>query len=251
MKSCLLASSFFFIFGSGENYKISLLHGRTVIILVGVAHVIDLRAQIERIIMEEQPDVVAVELDYGRYVALTSKTQGEMPYFYRKMAEMQKNLADMFGNEVGSEMLTAVHMAQIMGKRVAFIDMDSEKIVQSIKKNMGLWEKIKLYGSLIFAPFLGKKITKGEVEKLIEEEDKYIEEIRKKYPGLSKALFDDREEYMAKNLLSLDNDDTKILAFVGDGHLKGLKKRLPQVQVIRLRDMRTQAISFSYSVEIQ
>ncbi len=219
-----------------------------VIVLVGVAHVINLKTYIERIIMEEDPDIVAVELDYGRYLALTSKREGEMPYFYRKMAEMQKSLAEMFGSEAGSEMLTAVNVAQVLGKRVAFIDMDSEKIVRSIRKNMGLWEKTKLYGSLVFAPFLGKKMSKKDVEKIIREEDKYIEEIRKKYPGLSKALFDDREEFMAQNLRALDRDDVKILAFVGDGHLKGLKKRLPGARVVKLREMLTESRSISYTI---
>jgi len=219
-----------------------------VIILVGVAHVIDLKVHIERLIMEENPDIVAVELDYGRYVALTTKQQGEMPYFYRKMAEMQKNLADMLGGEVGSEMVTAVRTAQVMNKQVAFIDMNSQQIVKNIKKNMSLWEKTKMYGSLIFAPIAGKKIGKKEVENIIEQEDKYIKEIKKKYPGLSKALFDDREEFMANNLKNLDGEDIKILAFVGDGHLEGLKKRLPQAKIIRLKDMLGDTRSFSYKI---
>ncbi len=219
-----------------------------VIILVGVAHVLDLRVQIERLIMEENPDIVAVELDYGRYIALNSKTQGEMPYFYRKMAEMQKNLAELFGNEVGTEMLTAVNTANVLGKRVEFIDMDSQMIVQAIKKNMSLWEKIRLYGSLVFAPFIGKKVGRAEVEKIIEEEDRYIEEIRKKYPGLSRALFDEREAYMSRNLEKLDADDLKILAFVGDGHLRGLSRRLPDARVIKLADMLGHTVSFSYRI---
>ncbi len=219
------------------------------IILVGVAHVINLKAQIERIIREEEPDIVAVELDYGRYVALSSKMEGKMPYFYRKMAEMQKNLSELFGSEVGSEMLTAVQVAQLLGKKVAFIDMDSQQIVKGIKKNMGWWEKLRFYSSIIFAPFLGKRITKKEVEEIIKDEERYIQEIRKKYPGLAKALFDDREAYMARNLKALDSQG-KVLAFVGDGHLKGLKKRLPEAKVITLRELRESTLSFSYTVSI-
>ncbi len=218
------------------------------IILVGVAHVIDLKVHIERLIMEENPDIVAVELDYGRYVALTTKQQGEMPYFYRKMAEMQKNLADMLGGEVGSEMVTAVRTAKIMNKQVAFIDMDSQQIIKSVKKNMSLWEKVKMYGSLIFAPLFGKKMGKKEVKNIIEQEDRYIKEMKKKYPGLSKALFDDRDEFMANNLKHLDGEDIKILAFVGDGHLEGLKKRLPGARTIRLKDILGDSRSFSYKI---
>ncbi len=241
----MIESKYYRILGNIKYYAAILFF---VIILVGVAHVIDLKIYIERLIMEENPDIVAVELDYGRYIALTTKQQGEMPYFYRKMAEMQKNLADMLGGEVGSEMITAVRTAQIMNKQVAFIDMDSQQIIKNIKKNMGLLEKTKMYGSLAFAPIVGKKVGKKEVENIIEQEEKYIKEMKKKYPGLSKALFDDREEFMANNLKNLDREDLKILAFVGDGHLDGLRKRLPQAKIIRLKDMLGDSRSFSYEI---
>ena len=219
-----------------------------VIILVGVAHVIDLKSQIERIIMEENPDIVAVELDYGRYLAMVSKEEGEMPYIYRKMAEMQKNLAEMFGGEVGAEMLTAVNTAKLMGKRVAFIDMDSRRIMENIKREMGPWEKFKLYSSIIFAPFLGRRMSRKEVESIIENEEEVIREIRKRYPGLARALFDKREEHMASKLLSMEGEDVKILAFVGDGHVDGLKRRIPAAKTVRLKDMLGDTRGFSYTL---
>ena len=219
------------------------------ITLVGVAHVINLKAYIERIIAEENPDIVAVELDYGRYVALSQRIQGDMPYFYRKMAEMQRNISQMFGTEAGSEMLTAVKIARILGKEVAFIDMDSQRIVESIKRNMGLWEKIRFYSSILFAPFIGKKITRKDVENIISEEDRYIEELRRKYPGLVRALFEEREAFMARNLLSLPQDKN-IMAFVGDGHLQGLKRRIPDARVIKLRELQQHSVSYSYRISV-
>ncbi len=219
------------------------------IILVGVAHVIDLRSRIERMIMEEQPDVVAVELDYGRYLAMISEERGKMPYMYRKMSDMQKNLAEMLGGEVGSEMLTAVNTAKLLGKRVAFIDMDSRRIMENVKREMSLWEKTKLYGSIIFAPLLGRRMSRDEVKEIINNEERYIEEIRKKYPGLARALFDKREDYMASKLLSMD-PELKIMAFVGDGHIDGLKRRIPDARVVRLKDMLSHQVGFSYTIHL-
>lgn len=216
------------------------------IILVGVAHVIDIKTQVESIIVKEDPDVVAVELDYGRYYAMTHKVEGEMPYIYRKMSEMQKNLAEMLGTEVGKEMLTAVQVAQALGKDVAFIDMEAAEIAKRIKKNMTLWEKMKLYGSIILAPFSRKKVTKDEVDDIIKNEEKYIDYLKKKFPGLSKALFDDREEVMSKNLRRLG--EKKIIAFVGDGHLKGLKRRIPEAKTIKLKELMGDSQNFSFSV---
>lgn len=219
------------------------------IVIAGVAHVIDLKRQIRDLIVSEDPDVVAVELDYGRYYAMTHEVSGKMPYLYRKMGEMQKNLADMLGTEVGEEMLTAIEVANTLGKRVALIDMDAAEIARRMKKNMGLWEKFKLYSSIFLAPFSRKKVTKADVENLIDREDEYLTYLKKKFPGLAKTLFDDREEVMARNLLRLEKDG-KVLAFVGDGHLAGLKRRIPEAQVIRLKDMMNEgsSVNFSFSV---
>ncbi len=219
------------------------------IIIVGVAHVINLRAQIERLIVTKDPDIVAVELDYGRYVALKNKeTGGKMPYLYRKMGEMQKSLANMLGTEVGDEMLTAVDVAQIFGKEVAFVDMEAMEIARRIRREMTLREKFRLYSSVIFAPFSRKKVSKADIEELLENEEKYISYVKEKFPGLSRALFDDREAHMAGKLMALERHGT-IMVFVGDGHISGLKRRIPDAEVIRLRSlMQGDSHSFSYTL---
>ena len=219
------------------------------IILVGVAHVIDIKSSVERVIVQEDPDIVAVELDYGRYLALTNKIEGRMPYLYRKLADMQRSLARMMGTEVGKEMLTAIQVATTLNKRVAFVDMDAVEIAKVIRKNMGIFEKMKLYLSLLLSPFFGKKVSREEVEKIVDREDEYIAYIRRKYPGLSRALFDIREKRMAENLQKLENEG-KVVAFVGDGHISGLRKRLPNARVIRLRDLMGDSFSFSVKVGI-
>ena len=219
------------------------------ITLVGVAHVIDIKSSVERVIVQEDPDIVAVELDYGRYLSLTNKIEGRMPYLYRKLADMQRNLARMMGTAVGEEMLTAIQVATTLNKRVAFVDMDAVEIAKVIRKNMGIFEKVKLYLSLLLAPFFGKKVSREEVEKIVDREDEYIAYMRRKYPGLSRALFDIREERMAENFRKLENEG-KVVAFVGDGHISGLRKRLPNAKVIRLRDLMGDSFSFSVKVGI-
>ncbi len=219
------------------------------ITVVGVAHVIDLKRQIENIIVSKNPDVVAVELDYGRYYAMTHKIEGKMPYIYRKMSEMQKSLAEMLGTEVGREMLTAVQVARALGKDVAFIDMDAAEIAKRIRKNMSVWEKIKLYFSIFLAPFSKKKVSEKDVKDIIEHEDVYISYLKKRFPGLSKALFDDRERVMADNLIKLSSDKN-VVAFVGDGHINGLKKRIKDAEFIHLKEIMGDSMSTSYTVSL-
>ncbi len=224
------------------------------IVIVGVAHVIDLRHEIERIIVRRDPDIVAVELDYGRYMALKNNLNGtgRMPYMYRKMSEMQRSIADMLGTDVGQEMLTAVEIANLFGKEVAFVDMDAGEIARLIRKEMSLREKFRIYSSIIFAPFSRKKVSREDIEELLENEDKYIAYVREKFPGLSRALFDRREEHMASALLSLEKRGS-VMVFVGDGHIPGLKKRIPHAEVVRLKELKnaqetqeSDSMSFSF-----
>ncbi len=220
------------------------------ITIVGVAHVINLKEHIERVIKEENADIVAVELDYGRFIALSTKREGEVPFFYRKLGEMQKNLAEMFGTEVGNEMLTAVNTARVLEKRVAFIDMSSLEIIKRMKKNMSFWEKIRLYSSIFLAPISGRRLSKKEIKEIIKNEEKYIEYVKRKFPGFSKTLFEDREEYMANNLINLEKKGN-VIAFVGDGHIYGLKKRIPHAKILRLKELIGDSQSFSFEVKLK
>jgi pheromone shutdown protein TraB len=92
-----------------------------------------------------------------------------------------------------------------------------------------------------------RKMGREEVKDIVNNEERYIAEIKKKYPGMARALFDRREEYMASNLASLD-EQGKVVAFVGDGHVDGLKRRLPVAKVIRLREMLGDCRGFSYTL---
>ena len=219
------------------------------ITIVGVAHVVDLKYQIERLIVNENPQVVAVELDYGRYLALKNGVRGKMPYLYRKMGEMQRQLADMLGTEVGKEMLTAVEVAQVLGKEIAFIDMNGVDIAKGIKSNMSAFEKLKLYSSVILAPFSRKRLRKEDIDDLLVNEEKYVGYLKKKFPGLSKALFEDREEYMAKNIEKL-KEQGDLVIFVGDAHISGLKRRFPDSKTVRLHELMGDSHGVSYTINI-
>ena len=72
-----------------------------------------------------------------------------------------------------------------------------------------------------------KKINLRKVpsEEIITE---MIEDLRKKFPGLYKALIKERNEYMAKQLIRLTDEfpTKKIIAVVGAGHKESLKEML-------------------------
>ena len=95
------------------------------IIVVGTAHISEESiAEVQRTIEAERPDVVAVELDPGRYQALTHPEQqeasikeilssGKLYQFlvHWLLAYVQNKLGSEVGVKPGSEMLSAIDAA--------------------------------------------------------------------------------------------------------------------------------------------
>ncbi|MDP8011315.1 MAG: TraB domain-containing protein [Thermoplasmata archaeon] len=202
--------------------------------IVGVAHVINLRNKIYALMDYEMPDAVALELDQYRLNALLNKVhESKGISMFNILGIIQKRIASFQNVSPGEEMLAAYEKASLLNKPVFLIDMDIKQTYYKYKKEVRLIEKIKLFFSIFFS-FIPRKSSSISLEEVLQNESKFIEGFRKSYPSFVKVLLDDREEYMARNLANLEKYG-KVLAFVGDGHLNGLKKRLPDAVTIPLK----------------
>lgn len=205
------------------------------IIIVGTAHVSEKSiAEVKRIIEEERPDIVAVELCQSRYRALTNEEEveeiqikemlsgGKLYYFLVQffLAYIQKKIGSEFGVKPGAEMLAAIDAAKDVGAGVALVDRDIGITIQRFWSGMKFLEKIKLIGSLLPALF-GKGSEDIDIDTVTEEDvvSQLIEEFRSISPGAAQALVDERDAYIARNLLNLKG---KVVAVVGAGHRQGI-----------------------------
>jgi len=132
--------------------------------VVGTAHVsADSVDEVEETIERERPDVVAVELDEGRYRQL----QGEEPenldagdllkgntvfqfLAYWMLSYVQTKLGDQFDIEPGADMLAAVETAESLGLDVALVDRDIQTTIQRFWARMTIPEKLRMMGGLAF-----------------------------------------------------------------------------------------------------
>jgi len=132
--------------------------------VVGTAHVsADSVDEVEEAIDRERPDVVAVELDEGRYRQL----QGEEPedldagdllrgntvfqfLAYWMLSYVQTKLGDQFDIEPGADMLAAVESAESLGLGVALVDRDIQTTIQRFWARMTIPEKLRMMGGLAF-----------------------------------------------------------------------------------------------------
>ncbi|PWB51997.1 MAG: TraB family protein [Candidatus Methanoperedenaceae archaeon] len=211
------------------------------ITIVGTAHVSEKSiAEVNETIEREKPDIVAVELDNARFRALKGEEQvkevnvkellgsGKFYYFmlHWLLAYVQKKIGADTGVKPGAEMMAAIEQAEKSGARIALIDRDIQLTLGRFWNKMSFFEKLKLFGSLIGAS-LGFGSQEIDMETVTNEDvvTQLVGELRNLAPSAALVLIDERDAFMAKNLIDLSNQG-KVVAVVGAGHREGIQKYL-------------------------
>lgn len=208
--------------------------------IVGTAHVSAKSVQEVRDAIEGfEPDIVGVELDPGRYAAL--KEDAPEPSisdilkggnFARVLVQwllayIQQRIGADTGIRPGAEMLAAIEEAEAHQKHVALIDRDIRITLMRFWGKMTLWEKIKMFFVLI-ASVIGIGGKEIDVDELTKQDvvSAALEEFREFSPNGAAALIDERDAYLAHQLISLGSRYERVLAVVGAGHVHGVERYL-------------------------
>jgi len=205
--------------------------------IVGTAHVSkesvnEVTAAIEGF----NPDIVAVELDPGRYAALKKKMTEptvsdvlESGNFTQLLIQwtlsyLQRKIGMDVGVEPGAEMKAAIAMAEERHLRIALIDRDIRITLSRFWKMMSLWEKVKMFYALS-ASVVGVEGEEIDIESLKRDDviALAMEEFRKFSPNGARALIDERDAYIAHQLLQFGAVEGRVLVVIGAGHVKGVR----------------------------
>ncbi len=133
--------------------------------VVGTAHVSqDSVREVEETIEAERPDVVAVELDEGRYRQMQGETPDDLDpgdllrgntvfqfIAYWMLSYVQSQLGEKFDVSPGADMLAGVETAESLGIDVALVDRDIQLTIQRFWKRMSAFEKLQMAGNLLFS----------------------------------------------------------------------------------------------------
>lgn len=207
--------------------------------IVGTAHVSQKSVDEVRTAIEEfRPDVVAIELDPSRFAALKKQARDptvddvlEVKNFNSLLIQwllsyLQRKIGFDVGVEPGAEMKAAIAEAESRGIPLALVDRDIRLTLLRFWKSMGAIEKIKMVSALIFSIAEVEKGEEIDIESLKEQDviDVIMEEFRKFSPNGARALIDERDAYIAHQLVLLkaQRPDGRILAIVGAGHRHGI-----------------------------
>ncbi len=209
------------------------------IILVGTAHVSEESADlVARVIEEEKPDTVAVELCQSRYQAMTDKNRWQETDLIKvikekkaflllsnlMLASFQKKIGKKLGIKPGQEMLRAIETAKNMDLEIHLADRDVRTTLSRTWRLMGFWTKFKLLFQLIISMGDVEEIEKEDIEKLKQQDvlETLLSELGKTLPDLQRVLIDERDQYLAHKIRTAPGK--KIVAVVGAGHVPGIKK---------------------------
>jgi len=221
--------------------------------IIGTAHVS--QKSVEEVITsidEWHPDVVAIELDQGRYLGLKQQQKNpeindilEAKNFTQLLVQwilayIQRKIGMDVGVEPGAEMKAAIVAAEEKNVKIALIDRDIRVTLHRFWASMSFFEKAKmvyaLLGSIVVATKEGGDII--DIEELKNEDivTSAMEEFYRYSPGGAKALIGERDAFMSYNLIGLASENERILAVVGAGHKKGIEgylkdpKTLPPIE---------------------
>ena len=210
------------------------------IVLIGTAHISEKSvAEVKSVIRKLKPDVVAVELCGERSNALEGKAQEEqIPikdllsggklYYYLVhwlLAHLQKKIGEDKGIRPGAEMISAMKEAESIGAKVALIDRDVQVTLQRFWGKMKFMEKVKMMGSLLGCFVHFGKGNDLDIDKMTEQEvvTELVNELRGSAPTAAQVLIDERDAYLAGNIIkTAENGGKTIVVVIGAGHKTGV-----------------------------
>ncbi|MCB0328129.1 MAG: TraB/GumN family protein [Bdellovibrionales bacterium] len=221
-----------------ENVDQIRLSNKTVY-LVGTAHISQKSVELaEKVIREQKPDSVAIELCESRHASLldperwkntdiVSVIRSGRAYVLMAqlvLASFQKKLGDQLKIKPGSEMLRSAEVAQELGLNLVLADRDVRTTLKRSWSALGFIGTMRLIFSMIASLFSEQKIDEEEIERLKKSDalEEMMAEFSEALPEVRTALIDERDQYLASKIREAEGQT--IVAIVGAGHVPGIHK---------------------------
>ncbi|MDR2193834.1 MAG: TraB/GumN family protein [Treponema sp.] len=222
-------------------------------ILIGTAHISKESIEdVTRVIKEEKPDMVCVELDEGRYNAMMEKDNWERLDVAKILKEgkgfllianlvlsgFQRRLGKELGVQPGEEMKAAVITAKEAGIPFTLCDREIQVTLHRAWGNCNFWNKCKLLSTLLSSAFTTETVSEEEIEKLKQhsEIDSMMNALAARLLPVKVTLIDERDQYLAAKIWANRASTaggaasaTTVAAVVGAGHLTGIQMHLERI----------------------
>ncbi len=218
------------------------------ITIIGTGHVFNLAEPVSFIVKNTWPDAVLIELDVARYQYLMNRQENPgqedsaagASAIYKQTAKYQQKMSEENGTQVGGEFLAAVNTGRLAGAEIIPIDTNAMQVLDEMWDEMSFKEKVRYRLSGISDSIGGMRKVEDVQTQFAQDEERYIEGMRRKYPTLVRKLIDERNEHMAEQINKASETHSNMVVVVGDAHVEGICRLLkdPEIRKIRLADLR-------------
>jgi pheromone shutdown-related protein TraB len=222
------------------------------IILVGTAHISAESVElVHKVIAEQRPDCVCVELDERRFQALSERTRWEgldlrEVIKHRQLATLllnfllssyQRRLGGKLGVMPGSELLEAARSAEALGIPVALVDRDIRITLRRAWSALSLLDKSKLIASALLGLVEEAELDEEELRRIREKDvlSELMNELGRVMPALRRVLIDERDAYLAQKIREAPGK--KVVAVVGAGHVAGMRAALESDRAVDMDEI--------------
>ncbi|WP_407374553.1 TraB/GumN family protein [Methanobrevibacter sp.] len=224
---------------------------RECLTIIGTAHVsANSVEEVKDAIYEQHPEVVAIELDRGRYTRIKNQMDGieeddtisvtqiikenKVGLFFTTtlLSFFQSKIGDDVDVKPGSEMVGAIEACRDLQIPIALIDRDISTTLQRALNKMGIREKAKfMYGLLLSVLGFGEE-EDVDIEDLKNPDniDDLMEIFKDEAPSVYEVLVHERDAYLAGKLLQIPQDH--VIAVVGAGHQPGIERYLDNPETL-------------------
>jgi pheromone shutdown-related protein TraB len=222
-----------------ENHDIHrLAYEDKEIILIGTAHVSKESADlVARVIEQEKPETVCIELCQARYQSITQKQRWQNTDLVKvikekktsllllnlMLASYQRRIGRKLGVKPGEEFLRAIQAAEAVGATIYLADRDIRITLSRTWRLMALWAKIKLLYQFLASVWQADSIKQEDIEEMKRRDvlEALLSELGKSLPELRRVLIDERDQYLAFRIRNAPGK--RIVAVVGAGHVPGIQ----------------------------
>lgn len=220
-----------------DVHKLS--HGGKTILLIGTAHISQESVElVKKVISQENPDRVCIELDEKRYSSLTQKKKWQSLDLKQVikdkqlstlminllMASYQKKLGGQLGVKPGAELLAAANTATENGIPLALCDRDVRITLRRAWKSTSFFKKGYLLTTLFASLFDSTEISEEKLAEMKQKDvlSELMDEMGTALPDVKKVLIDERDIYLSEKIKEAEGE--RLVAVVGAGHVAGIKK---------------------------
>jgi pheromone shutdown-related protein TraB len=159
------------------------------------------------------------------------------------LSSIQRKLGKEYGVEPGSEMIAAMDEAKKHGLDVALVDRDITVTLKRAWRRMGIREKFRLTWEFLKAliGYDDEELEELDLKELMNQDviSALMDEFGEIAPSVTSVLIHERDEYIAKKIQD-ESKKGRVVAVVGAGHLKGIKKQLDK------KDLKTDLKELEY-----